>query len=120
MSSTNKIRSGLIDKILSIKNRDFLEALDQLVSTSSSESEIVELSNEQKTMLEMSEKDIKQSPRPIKVITPAASPLTPSIKFIEFETPADAKAVKHIATKGSVRTGFKIVKSTSSNHSPVK
>tara|TARA_X000000950_G_C13692906_1_gene568851 strand:+ start:85 stop:327 length:243 start_codon:yes stop_codon:yes gene_type:complete len=59
MSSTNKIRSGLIDKILSIKNRDFLEALDQLVSTSSSESEIVELSNEQKTMLEMSEKDIK-------------------------------------------------------------
>tara|TARA_A100001011_G_scaffold360016_1_gene406979 strand:+ start:308 stop:550 length:243 start_codon:yes stop_codon:yes gene_type:complete len=59
MSSTNKIRSGLIDKILSIKNRGFLEALDQLVSTSSSESEIVELSNEQKTMLEMSEKDIK-------------------------------------------------------------
>ncbi len=59
MSSTNKIRSGLIYKILSIKNRDFLEALDQLVSTSSSESEIVELSNEQKTMLEMSEKDIK-------------------------------------------------------------
>ena len=59
MSSTTKIRSGLIDKILSIKNRDFLEALDQLVSTSSSESEIVELSNEQKTMLEMSEKDIK-------------------------------------------------------------
>ena len=59
MSLTNKIRSGLIDKILSIKNRDFLEALDQLVSTSSSESEIVELSNEQKTMLEMSEKDIK-------------------------------------------------------------
>jgi archaellum component FlaF (FlaF/FlaG flagellin family) len=59
MSSTNKIRSELIDKILSIKNRDFLEALDQLVSTSSSESEIVELSNEQKTMLEMSEKDIK-------------------------------------------------------------
>lgn len=36
MSSTNKIRSGLIDKILSIKNRDFLKALDQLVSTSSS------------------------------------------------------------------------------------
>ena len=36
-----------------------MEALDQLVSTSSSESEIVELSNEQKTMLEMSEKDIK-------------------------------------------------------------
>jgi hypothetical protein len=46
MSSTNKIRSGLIYKILSIKNRDFLEALDQLVSTSSSESEIVELFNE--------------------------------------------------------------------------
>lgn len=59
MSEVDKIRSGLIDKILSIKNRGFLEALDQLVTTSSSESEIVELTNEQKIMLEMSESDIE-------------------------------------------------------------
>ena len=54
-----KIRNRLIDKILSIKNKDFLEALDKLISSSSSEPEIVELTNEQRTMLEMSEQDIK-------------------------------------------------------------
>jgi len=59
METIDKIRNGLIDKILSIKNRDFLEALDKLVSSSSSESEIIELTNEQKAMLEISEKDIK-------------------------------------------------------------
>lgn len=59
MTTVDKIRNGLIDKILSIKNRDFLEALDKLISFSSSESEIVELTNEQKIMLEMSEQDIK-------------------------------------------------------------
>ncbi len=59
MATVEKIRSGLIDKILSIKNRDFLEALDKLISASSSETEIVELTNEQRNMLEMSEKDIK-------------------------------------------------------------
>lgn len=59
MKTVDKIRNGLIDKILSIKNRDFLEALDKLVSSSSSESEIIELTKEQKTMLEMSEQDIK-------------------------------------------------------------
>jgi len=59
MATVDKIRTGLIDKILSIKNKDFLEALDKLISSSKSESEIVELTNEQKTMLEMSENDIK-------------------------------------------------------------
>jgi len=59
MATLDKIRNRLIDKILSIKNRDFLEALDKLITSSSSESEIVELSKEQKIMLEMSEEDIK-------------------------------------------------------------
>lgn len=59
MATVDKIRNGLIDKILSIKNKDFLEALDKLVSSSSSESELVELTIEQKAMLEMSEQDIK-------------------------------------------------------------
>ncbi len=60
MTTVEKIRNGLINKILSIKNKDFLEALDKLVSASSSESETVELTDEQKTMLEMSEQDIKK------------------------------------------------------------
>ena len=59
MTTVDKIRTGLIDKILSIKNKDFLEALDKLIASSKSELEIVELTNEQKAMLEMSENDIK-------------------------------------------------------------
>lgn len=58
MSTVDQIRNGLIDKILSIKNKDFLVALDQLITSSSSESEVIELTEEQKTMLEMSEQDI--------------------------------------------------------------
>ncbi|MCB0538364.1 MAG: hypothetical protein KDE33_12655 [Bacteroidetes bacterium] len=59
MATVDSIRNGLIEKILSIKNKDFLLALDKLISSSSSESEIIELNDEQKTMLEMSEQDIK-------------------------------------------------------------
>jgi len=59
MATVDKIRTRLIDKILSIRNKDFLEALDKLISSSKSELEIVELTDEQKTMLEMSENDIK-------------------------------------------------------------
>lgn len=59
MATVDNIRNGLIAKILSIKNKDFLEALDKLISSSASESEIVELTDEQKIMLEMSEEDIK-------------------------------------------------------------
>ena len=60
MAAVDDLRNGLIDKILSIKNRDFLEALDKLVSSKTSESDIIELTNEQKAMLEMSEQDIKE------------------------------------------------------------
>lgn len=59
MATVDKIRSGLIEKILTIKNKDFLVALDNLISSSSVESEVVELTVEQKEMLEMSETDIK-------------------------------------------------------------
>ena len=59
MTTIDKIRTGLIDKILSIKNKEFLEALDKLISSSKSELEIVDLTEEQKIMLEMSENDIE-------------------------------------------------------------
>ncbi|MFO7789374.1 MAG: hypothetical protein ACQES1_03900 [Bacteroidota bacterium] len=58
MATVEKIRKGLIEKILSIQNKDFLEALDKLISTSVSDSEPVNLTEEQKIMLEMSEDDI--------------------------------------------------------------
>lgn len=60
MATVDNIRNGLIEKILSIKNKDFLVALDNLISSSSSESDIVELTDEQKIMLKMSERDIKE------------------------------------------------------------
>ena len=59
MSGVDKIRSQVIDKILAIKNKDLLEALDKLVASSSSPSDLVELTAEQKEMLEMSDDDIE-------------------------------------------------------------
>ncbi len=59
MATVDKIRSGLIDKILAIKNRDLLVALDKLISSSLADNDLVELTAEQKEMLEMSEEDIK-------------------------------------------------------------
>jgi archaellum component FlaF (FlaF/FlaG flagellin family) len=59
MATVDKIRNRLIDKILTIKNKDFLVALDNLISSSASDSDIVELTREQKEMLEMSEDDIE-------------------------------------------------------------
>lgn len=60
MTTVDNIRNGLIDKIMSIKNKEFLEALDQLVSSSLPQSESIELTQEQETMLEMSEQDLKE------------------------------------------------------------
>jgi len=37
MATVNKLRNGLIDKILSIKNKEFLEALDKPITSSTSE-----------------------------------------------------------------------------------
>lgn len=59
MATVDKIRNGLIDKILSINDKDFLEALDKLISSNTSQSEIVSLTKEQKEMLQMSEVDIE-------------------------------------------------------------
>ncbi|HSQ47391.1 MAG TPA: hypothetical protein VLM44_10805 [Lutibacter sp.] len=59
MATVDKIRSGLIDKILTIRNKDFLVALDHLISSSAADTNVVELTAEQKEMLEMSEADIK-------------------------------------------------------------
>jgi len=59
MATVDKIRNELIDKILSINDKDFLEALDKLISSSTSQSKIVSLTKEQKEMLQMSEGDIE-------------------------------------------------------------
>jgi predicted AAA+ superfamily ATPase len=59
MATIDKIRNGLIDKILTINNQDFLEALDKLISSEEFGLDLVNLTKEQKEMLEMSEDDIK-------------------------------------------------------------
>lgn len=59
MATVNTLRNTLIDKIQSIKNKDFLVALNKLIDSNTSESEIVKLTEEQLRMLEMSELDIK-------------------------------------------------------------
>jgi hypothetical protein len=59
MATIENVRNGLIDKILTIRNKEFLLALDKLISSSSSESDSVQLTGDQRAMLEMSEQDIK-------------------------------------------------------------
>lgn len=59
MISIDIIKNRLIDKILTIKNQEFLTALDKLIDSSSTASK-VELSEEQKLMLLMSEEDIRE------------------------------------------------------------
>lgn len=59
MAAVDQIRNRLIDKILAIKNKEFLEALDKLISSSASESDMVELTNEQKSIMRLSEDDVK-------------------------------------------------------------
>ncbi len=59
MATVDNIRSGLIDKILTIKNKELLKVLDKLISLSTTDSDIVKLTDEQKVMLKMSEDDIK-------------------------------------------------------------
>ena len=59
MATIDKIRNELIDKILTIKNKEFLMALDTFISSSSTD-EIVELTKAQKEMLTMSDVDIEK------------------------------------------------------------
>lgn len=58
MPAIDKLKTGLIDKILSIKDKDFLEELDRLVSKDLEIPETRVLTPEQKMLLEMSEEDI--------------------------------------------------------------
>lgn len=60
MPSIDNIRNSLIDKILSITNKDFLSALDQLVEKSAIDNDIHPLTQEQKVLLALSEHDIKE------------------------------------------------------------
>jgi hypothetical protein len=59
MTQVDVIRNGIIDKLLSISDKDYLTALAHLVENSAVQSDKIKLTNEQKLMIEMSENDIK-------------------------------------------------------------
>jgi len=59
MRTTDILRNNIIDKLLTINNRDYLSALFQLVNKSSVDNDIVKLTEEQVLMLQLSDNDIK-------------------------------------------------------------
>ena len=58
MEAIDDIRNILISKLMTVKDRDILTAIDKLIS-SSVQNQKIELSEEQILMLKMSEEDIK-------------------------------------------------------------
>lgn len=60
MASVEQLKHDLINKILAIKSKEFLEKLDHLVSANRSLVETAPLTKEQIDMLEMSERDISK------------------------------------------------------------
>jgi len=60
MSQIDLIRNGLIDKLLSITDKDYLLALLRLVNSSDVQDEKIKLTKEQKLMLEMSLEDMRK------------------------------------------------------------
>jgi hypothetical protein len=59
MDTTDILRNNIIDKLLTIDNRDYLSALFQLVNSSAVSQDTVKLTEEQILMLQMSDLDIK-------------------------------------------------------------
>ncbi len=59
MATIDHLRNGIINKLLTISNRNYLAALFQLVENSSLEKDTVKLTEEQILMLQLSDNDIK-------------------------------------------------------------
>ncbi|MBS1532826.1 MAG: hypothetical protein JSU01_21160 [Bacteroidetes bacterium] len=59
MATVDTLRNNLIDKLLTISNKNYLQALNQLVESSGIENEPVKLTEEQILMLQLSDKDIQ-------------------------------------------------------------
>jgi hypothetical protein len=60
MPTTDHIRNGIIEKLLTISNKDYLTALFQLVKNSTSDMEKVKLTEEQIVLLKLSDRDINE------------------------------------------------------------
>jgi hypothetical protein len=62
MDTTDILRNNIIDKLLTIDNKDYLSALYQLINSSSISPDTVKLTEEQILMLQMSDLDIEAKP----------------------------------------------------------
>lgn len=60
MAAIENAQNKLIKKILSIRDKNLFMALDQLISQGALTSNIMELTEEQKTMLKMSDDNIEK------------------------------------------------------------
>lgn len=58
MASTEQIRNNLIDKLISIKNKKLLSAVDRLLEVSVKEEDVFKVSEDQRKALQASELDI--------------------------------------------------------------
>jgi RAB protein geranylgeranyltransferase component A len=61
MAQVDVIRNVIIDRLLAISDKEYLMALLRLVDNSAVENEKIQLTKEQKLMLEMSEADLQNS-----------------------------------------------------------
>lgn len=61
MDTADSIRNNIIDKLLTISNKEYLTALYKLISTSSVNNNAIKLSEDQLFMLNLSEDDIKNN-----------------------------------------------------------
>lgn len=60
MTTTDNVRNSIIDKLLTITDKDYLSALYQLIHKSKIDDETIHLTDEQRIMLNMSEDDIAE------------------------------------------------------------
>ena len=60
MNPSDILRNNIIDKLLTITNKDYLSALYQLIEKSSVDTDVVKLSEEQIIMLQLSDRDIEE------------------------------------------------------------
>ena len=59
MNKIDILRNSIIDKLLTISDKDYLSALKKLVENSSVDSNSIKLSEEQILMLQLSDRDIE-------------------------------------------------------------
>ena len=59
MATTDQIRNNLIDKLMSIGNKDILSAIDRLLESTVKEKDVYKVSDQQRLILQASELDIR-------------------------------------------------------------